>query len=346
MEQQRRLFGDFELPRRVGTVENVGLQLPTVSPDGRQILCLRADGGSPAQMSLFGAVAGADASDQAVTSVWLRQLEGAAPGKCISKNRWAHSPVWSDSGRALAYVVNEPSGSHIVHLDSQTGQENILGVPDGVNCLPRFDGDDRTLLFCAGPSADGPLRVYRQTAGEGDPQALTPEGMDCLLPVAVDADGRLLCGRVEGDALNWIRFAAGHVEELAHNAGPGQRPYVLQAWAGVPVPPSADRRSFIFYDGGRDRIGICHTAESTVRMHRQGGIAATWLDDHTIALATSEGLFAVNTGTGASVSLLSGAWIPARFVPSDHRLLLFGKADSRSRLSIYEILFKPDKGAS
>ncbi len=39
-------------------------------------------------------------------AIWIRPLEGDSPGRRLSQQRWAHSPVWSPSGRAIAYVVN------------------------------------------------------------------------------------------------------------------------------------------------------------------------------------------------------------------------------------------------
>ena len=53
-ERHVALFGDFELPRRLGSVENVNLQIPTISPDGNQMLYLRTDRDFLSPMTLLG----------------------------------------------------------------------------------------------------------------------------------------------------------------------------------------------------------------------------------------------------------------------------------------------------
>ena len=198
MERQSKLFGRFKLPEKVGVVENLGLQLPVVSPNGEHILYLHLDAPSVSPMTLLGSDDPSATPKEGSLAVWLRPLKGTAPGRQLSSQRWAHSPVWSASGRTIAYVVNEPPGSRVIHHDLATGHETPLGVPGAINCLPRFDGDDHSLLFCSGTTADGPFRIFRQTAGEGPPVALTPEGQFCLLPVLSEDAGRVICARRRG----------------------------------------------------------------------------------------------------------------------------------------------------
>ncbi len=339
-ERHTALFGNFELPRKLGSVENVNLQIPTISPDGSQILYLRTDRDYVPVMTLLGSPDPQDTPPEGTLAIWIRPVSGTAPGRRLSQYRWAHSPVWSDSGRSIAYVVNEPPASFIVHVDPATGQEHLLGVPDAVNCLPRFDGDDQTLLFCSGDDAHGPFRVFRQALGEPEPAALTPEGMDCVLPVLSDPPGKVLCARAEAGQLNWAWCSLEGSTDLAMQCGMSERPRLLETWAGITSPLSPDRRSFLAYDPQQERITACHVGDRRVARHRQGSIAACWLTSEAIALATSEWVFVVNTATGMSPGLFNGQWIPCRYVPAARRLLLLGK-DSARRFSIVEVVFKP-----
>lgn len=338
-ERQHQLFDSFKLPEKLGTVDNLGLQLPAVSPDGTQILFLRLDAPTVSPLTLLGSDAPGDTPAEGTLSIWLRPLKGTGGGRRLSSQRWAHSPIWSASGQAVAYAVNEPPGSRIVHVDLTTGRETVLGLPEAVNCLPRFDGDDRTLLFCGGPGPSGPFRVFRQVVSAGPPVPLTPEGQHCLLPVMSRDDGRVLCARADGNSLSWVQAGPAGVVDLAGPIGAAGAA-ALAVWAGITEPVSPDRASFAFYQEGADRICAFDVEGKRLARHRMGSIAACWLDHEFMALATPDGLFVVNAFTGVSLSLMSGSWIPARYVPASHALIVLGKGPTPSRLSIYQIVFE------
>ena len=333
-------FGNFGLPRGIGTVENCSLQIPVVSPDGKELLYLRTDHDYLSPMTLLGSSDPRDTPPDGTLAIWIRPVTGTMPGHRLSSRRWAHSPVWSDSGRAVVYVVNEPPVSYVVYHLLDTGEEVTLGVPEAINCLPRFDGNEGSVLYCSGETAAGPLRVYRQSVDGGEPVALTPEGMDCVYPIASDAAGNVLCARLSGDCLNWARCSLSGFTDLPSECGFAQRPNLLQTWAGIPAPLSPDGRSFLFYDTQQERIGAYHAVDNKVVMHRQNSIAACWLTSEAIALATPECAFIVNTVTGMSLQLFNGSWIPVRYVPARRRLLLLGREKAR-RFSIKEVVFTP-----
>ncbi len=338
-EHHARAFGDAELPRKIGSVASIGLQIPVICPDGRRMLYLRTDCDHLSAMTLLGSPDPQHTPPEGTLSIWLRPVAGQASGRRLSGRRWSHSPVWSDSGNAVAYVANQPPASVIVHLDLGTGTETMLGVRGAINCLPRFDGDDQTLLFCAGDAADGPFRVYRQKTGGDEPAALTPKGTDCLFPIASDRGGGSLCAQVEGTHLNWVRSGPGGVARLAPQWGMSTRPASLQTWAGIGSPLSPGRDAVLFYDVAQNRICVLHVAKRIVRRHRPRSIAACWLDNQTIALATADGVFIVNTTTGLSTTLFSGQWIPCRYVATSRRLILLGRQTPR-RFAIWEVMFK------
>lgn len=338
-ERHARLYSDAELPRSIGTVENAGLQIPVVSPDGRHVLYVRTDRDYLAPLTLLGSPDPRHTPADGSLSIWLRTLEGASPGWQLTRQRWTHSPVWSDSGHAVAYVVNDPPESYIVHLDLETNQETRLGVPAALNALPRFDGNDQSILFCAAKTADGPFRVYSQSVGAAEPTPLTPPGPDCLFPITTDGRGTVLCAQTEADHLNWIRSGTSGTTTWASRWGDSDRSASLQTWAGIGSPLSPGRDAILFYDGRRDRIGVLHIPEQLIRWHRQRTIAACWIDEQTIATATPDGVFVVNTITGMSTSLFNGRWIPCRYVPATRSLILLGSQTPR-RFAIWEVTFK------
>jgi hypothetical protein len=341
MERHTQTFGRFQLPEQIGVVENVGLQLPVVSPDGEQILYLRLNAPAVSPMTLLGSSDPADTPAEGTLAVWLRPARGTNAGRRLSSQRWAHSAAWSASGRAIAYVVNEPPGSRIVHRDLASGHETSLGVPGAVNCLPRFDGDDSTLMFCSGASASGPFRIFRQKAGEDSAVALTPEGQHCVLPVLSEAGGRVVCARADGYSLHWARASAEGTADLGDTIGDSDGPGALALWAGITEPVSPDRTSFLFYEAASGRIAVYDAATKRLARHRAGSVAACWIDKESVALATPDGLFVVNAFSGVSLSLMSGAWVPARFVPESRTLVVLGKGPASGRLTVFAIAFEP-----
>ncbi len=340
-EEHRKLFGEFELPQKIGSVPNLGLQLPALSPDGTQLVYLRTDRELISPMTLLGSTEPNDTPAEGTLSLWLRPATGSSLGQRISRGRWAHSAAWSPSGRFVAYVAAHETGTVIVRHEIATGREETFGAPEGVHALPVFDGADEVLLFCHGQTAAGPFEVCRQSPGDAQPTVCTPEGADCVLPLMTTVAGQVICGKVEGGAFSWARCSRNSTIQLVPPCGPGGRPVFLQSAAGITVPVSPDRGSFLFYDLSKDRIAECRWGDPLVRRHRPGSIAACWLTDRAIALATAEGLFVVETRTGASVSLLSGSWLPLRYVPQTSRLYLLTADQGPARFSLYELAFKP-----
>lgn len=334
--QPSRLFQASELPRQIGVVENCGLQIPAISPDGRQMLYLRSQGPRPSMAMLLGG----DPPTEGSLSIWVRPIRGALAGKPLSTQQWAHSPAWSQDGTAVAYVAHDDRGSAIVHVDMHTGRQTSMGLPQGAHCLPRFDTDSRTVLFCRAKSVDAPFRVYRQILDETEPVPMSPEGMECILPLRTGQGGAVLCAKVDADQLHWVWANPTGTQAIGAAWGGSGRMEALQAWAGVSQPISADGTAVLFYDSGRDRMSVLHLNERVLRQHRPASIAGCWVDAHTIVLATPAAIFLTDVATGQSVQLLSGTWIPGQFTPADSRLILLGR-ESQSSFAVWEIVSKP-----
>jgi sugar lactone lactonase YvrE len=341
-DAHRSQFGEFELPQKIGTVPNLGIQLPVVSPDGTQVIYLRTDRDAVSPMTILGSADPKDTPAEGSLSLWVRPTAGTSLGERISRGRWAHSAAWSPSGRYVAYVAVTASGTAIVRREMVSGQEETFGNASGVNILPTFDGADDVLLFCHAETPTASFEVCRQRVGEAQPTVLTPQGADCVLPVLVDAKGRVICGQVEGTRFSWAACTRDQSTKLGPPCGPGERPLFLNTWAGITVPVSPDRNAFLYYDLAQDRVAVYHLATQVLRRHRMGSVAACWLTQRAFALATPDGLFAVDAETGASVSLLSGRWIPLRYVAKAARLYLLTSDNGAARLSVYELAFRPN----
>lgn len=337
-ERHANKYGNFDLPRKIGVVENVGLELPKISPDGKWILYLRTDCEHLSPMTLFGSPVPSDTPSEGTLAVWLRSVQGNAPGRPLSTVRWAHSAVWSPDSRAVVYVVNEPPISWIEHVNLADGTRTRLGQKRMINCLPRFDSDGRAILYCAAEGVAGPFKIYHQNLDQTEPTPVSPEGMDCLLPVLYQNDGRVICASLQADQFRWIAASSQGMNILAESYGLADRSTLLQTWAGVIDPVSPDRQKFMFYDTVQSRICMYYQPEKIVRSHRNDSIAACWMDDQTITLATADRVFLVNTQTGMSLELFNGAWIPGRYLDSERKLILLGRENSR-RFSIMEIQF-------
>jgi len=135
-------------------------------------------------------------------------------------------------------------------------------------------------------------------------------------------------------------LSGGEKQRVALARALADQPDLLQTWAGIANPLSPDGRSFLFYDAARNRIRAYHATDRRVVGHRLGSIAACWLGPETIALATADGVFLVDTASGRSPGLFNGSWIPCRYVPRTGRLLLLGR-ERVNRFSIVEVLFRP-----
>ncbi len=332
-------YGNFDLPRKIGSVENIGLQLPAISPDGETMLYLRSDRTDFSRMTLLGSSKPEDTPVEGTLTIWIRPVSGNVTGKPFSTERWAHSPVWSRNGKAVAYVINELAGSMIVYKNLADGTQCILGRKNAFNCLPRFGDDDQTILFCAAEQLTGPFRIFRQRIDENQPTVMSPEGLNCLLPVLQKSNGDVVCAVADGEQIKWMSVNVQGTTDINVTGGSSNKSSILQTWAGIGEPVSPSWNAFIFYDEFQNRICVYHFSERKVRKHRSESIAACWLDDQAIAIATSDRVFLVSTQTGMSLELFNGLWIPSRYLPIQKKLFLLGRENSR-RFSIVEVQFR------
>jgi len=340
-EDHIRRFSDFSF-QKLGSVENTGLQIPVVSPDGTQLLYLRSDAAALPPLTLLGSGDPKDTPETGRLSIWRRPVTGSGPGRELSPHRWSHSPTWSHSGTAVVYVTNTPPSSAIIHTDLVSGRQTVLGVTGMVNCLPRFTPDDRAVLFCAGTDSKGPFRIYRQSPTDKNPVPVTLPGIDALFPLTIDDGKGVICARTDGERIRWTDAHRNGFRDLTGPCGYATRPAMLQTLAGIAEPVAPDRASIAFYDALQNRVCVYHRAGNILRAHHSDSISACWLTNKALAMATGEWLFVVNTATGMSLQIFNGEWIPARYVPGSRKLILLGRETSQ-RFSIMEIRFTDRK---
>ena len=170
---------------------------------------------------------------------------------------------------------------------------------------------------------------------------MTPAGQNCLLPAMSEKSGAVFCAVSEGDSLRWARANPAGVEQLFGPLAENQGLAALAVWDCITEPVSPGRTSIAFFEPAADRISFYEAAGRRPPRQRQGSIAACWMTDECAAIATSDGLFAVNAFTGVSLPLMSGAWIPVRFVPASRTLIVLGKGPARNRLAVFQMVFGP-----
>ncbi len=335
-----RQFGEAELPRHIGTITSIDLQAPRVSPDLRQTLYLRTDRGRVNPMTLLGSTRPAHTPEKGMLAIWLRSTNGTELGRRLSPERWAHSPVWSHSGRAVAYVVNEERKGRIVHIDLATGRRTAMGLANRIHAMPRFDHDDMALLFCVAPAVDRPFRVYRQRPDDARATPLTPEDDDCVLPVRTFHGDGVLCARAEGEKLRWVIYARNNAEPIDEIWGMSTRPGLLQAWAGIAQPLSADGKRVLFRDSAAGRVRLLDVERKAASDLPAGSRSACWLGDESVAVATPDLLSVWTTDAEASLGVAGGQWMPCRYDRGKHRLIMLGAA-SPGQLAIWDVIFTP-----
>jgi len=337
--RQKQQFVDIDAPRKIGVVENIGLQLPQVSPDGRRMLYLRTDQAFVSPMTLFGSTDPIYTPTNGTLTVWLRETTGSLAGKRISSARWAHSPVWSPTGQTFAYIEHAPNHTNVVHVNPATGQETRLGRDEAINCLPRFDGDDDTLLFCAGADPRGPFRIYRQHVADPAPKPLSPDNTDCVLPIRSDFGESTLCLKTDATGVIWAQASPDGVRPMSSPYEVPNRVGLVRFTAGITEPLAPDGKRLLYFNPARETITVWQIGLGEVQPPLPNSMAACWLDADTLALANAEVLLLVSAHTPGILTSLNGAWIPCRYVPEARRLILLGKHSDR-RLAVWEMKFK------
>lgn len=335
-EKTRQRFANA-WPKRVGSVENNGLELPRCSPDGRWLAYLHIEGPPPPpQIRLAGP---RSTPAEGSLQLWLKPVAGDDPGRRMSEERWVHSAAWSPDGQSLVYVVNDPDGASRLVLHPIAGQPTSIGVAGRRNCIPSFAPDGKSILFCVSPVEEARFELHRADLPGGRPASLgdrpifgqhprmTPDGQAVYYFEAGQSGLQLWRHRVRGGGGDLLLDGCGPPDPLAS----------FHALECVVDPMNSDG-SFCLFDATAGRIvGVSSDGRSS-RGHRENTVAACWIEPSLFVLATEQDLFLTSAASGLSHTLLNGSWLPVRYRPADQTLILLGRA-TNERFAVWQLVF-------
>ena len=113
---------------------------PRLSPDGKQVVFIRADGGQG--------------------DVWLVDLARGVPSRLTFREGGSRYPVWSPDGKTVAFssAVAGTSGSQLFRKAvSGLGEDELLFSSDSPVMPTDFSPDGRFLLYAKNPNASGDI---------------------------------------------------------------------------------------------------------------------------------------------------------------------------------------------
>ncbi|MBA2557891.1 MAG: S9 family peptidase [Chloroflexi bacterium] len=141
--------------RRILTAGDGWYTEPRCSPDGRSVVCARADLGSPDI-----------ATNQ---TLWLVDL-ASGEGRDLTPDLdlWPHAPAWAPDGSAVFFLADRLGHSAVFRAEVGTGEVTMLAAEGAYSDLcPSADGGE---LFALRASLTSPPAVVRIDAREAEQQ--------------------------------------------------------------------------------------------------------------------------------------------------------------------------------
>lgn len=113
---------------------------PSLAPDGRRLVVVRADGGY-------------ESSGPESTTLWVLGVDGSEPRR-LTEGPWDDEPHWSPDGTAIAYSTTGPGSRGIMVVPAEGGKPRAL-LPDGQtgDRAPAWSPDARRIAWIRGGGA-------------------------------------------------------------------------------------------------------------------------------------------------------------------------------------------------
>jgi len=105
--------------------------------------------------------------------IFVVPVEGGEPVRVYDK-RGACEPHWSPDGTELLYETE----THVCAIRPDGTKNRTITFYGGVQRYPRWSPDGRFVVFCQGPSPEGPWELYVVSRYGGRPRRLTTRGSD------------------------------------------------------------------------------------------------------------------------------------------------------------------------
>ena len=132
---------------------------PDWSPDGRRIVFVRQEPGSPS------------------SSLWVVRRDGGAVERLTSRQEVAIMPAWSPDGRRIAYAASPlTAGSFDIWiLDLETGRSRRHTTSVREEVLPTWDGDGKLGFRVAQPDVELAEKTSDRDTPQIGPRELLPD---------------------------------------------------------------------------------------------------------------------------------------------------------------------------
>ena len=300
----------------LGEVDNSGLQLPAVSPDGKWVVYLSSRSDRPIEREALFTGRGLETMALCVRP--------AAPGAaarvvCASGAAW---PTFTADSRRLLFVAYGATGRcdlGIHDLAEGTTDRKSLGLAHMM--MPAAEpAGDRVAVVAPGRQADT-WRVHVADLAGGKVEAVCPpaeEGESQFWPQWT-ADGRIVYVVACGGRTSLAQWAPGRLPPTSLSALrlPAALVGLHQSFAAVSGPLSPDGARWACYEPAQDRIVLVSLADGARIELPAGTQAGCWLGAarYVAAGGAEMRLFEVSTAS-PSVRLMRGAWLPSGATPA------------------------------
>jgi dipeptidyl aminopeptidase/acylaminoacyl peptidase len=205
---------------------------PSFSPDGRQLVVVRADGDY-------------ESGGPGSTDLWTIDVASGTPGRALTEGSFDDAPTWSPDGETIAFSRFVDGRARLMTVAAEGGgPEPLLPASDAADTAPAWSPDGDAIAFVRTDVVTGATAVWLADADGGNARELAAVTGAHSLSWHPDSDGLLVSSLVSLDE--------GHVTRV--DVGRGTAPQIaddamLATWA-----PDGEHVYFFTRDGA-DRSG-------------------------------------------------------------------------------------------